>query len=153
MRLSLLLVCGAAIAAPQTLRVTKADCAKAQIEVVYPQSCERRLVQIAPAACKTLAVGDRVHLGAYDKTGKVRAAKRLGPTQAMTGRIILLDQQGGYVQIVDGCGFNCNAKLPRPEAKALEIEEGVELTGVFDWSKTCDVKGAHGRKVTLPPPP
>ncbi len=153
MRLSLLFLCGAAYASPQTLRITETDCAKAQVEVVYPHRCERRLVTVPAAACRELSVGDRVHLGAYDKTGKVRAVKRLGPTAVITGRLILLDKQGGFVQIVDGCGYNCNARLPKAEAEALVIEEGVELTGVFDWSKTCDVKKAHGRRVKLPIPP
>ena len=154
MRLSLLFLCGAAYASPQqTVRITKTDCAKAQIEVVYPHRCERRLITVGAPACRGLAVGDQVHLGAYDKTGKVRAVKRLGPTTVIMGRHILLDKQGGFVQIVDGCGYNCNAKLPKSEAQALEIEEGVELTGVFDWSKTCDVKKAHARPVKLPTPP
>jgi hypothetical protein len=145
--LSPLLLAGGAMAAPppQPVRIVGLDCAQGAIKVVYPQACERRTVGVGAEVCAHFAVGDRVVLGAYDVARRVRAAKRVGPTTEMRGRIIILDKQGGFIQISDACGANCNAKVPAADVGALKIEQDVALRGVFDWTKSCVVKQARAR--------
>ncbi len=140
-------------AGPKPVRVEKKDCAKKTLGVIVPGSCERRAVPVTAKVCKASKIGDQVHLGPFHASGQHRAIEVLGPTTSVTGRLIIFDKVSGFIQLVDHCALNCNAKISKKDAQALKMEEGVELTGTFDWSKTCDVRDAKARPVVLRPAP